>query len=122
MKIRIKGASVRVRLSKSEVDRITTDGLIEEATPFINGTFVYALQRTNEGDQLSAGFESDRMTMYVPAGLIEDWATNSIISIDTTQALDDGRELYLLLEKDFQCLDHTTEDQSDNYINPNKNC
>jgi len=27
-----------------------------------------------------------------------------------------------LLEKDFVCLDHTTEDQSDNYENPNTTC
>ena len=28
----------------------------------------------------------------------------------------------LLIEKDFVCLDHTLEDQSDNYANPNKVC
>jgi len=27
-----------------------------------------------------------------------------------------------LVEKDFICLDETTEDQSDNYENPNKTC
>jgi len=27
-----------------------------------------------------------------------------------------------LVEKDFQCLDHTLEDQSDMYHNPNKTC
>ena len=30
--------------------------------------------------------------------------------------------LYLLIEKDFACLDHSSEDQSDNYENPNKTC
>ena len=32
--------------------------------------------------------------------------------------LGDGNELYLLLEKDFQCLDNSIEDQTDNYENP----
>jgi len=30
--------------------------------------------------------------------------------------------LYLLLEKDFVCLDETHEDQADNFENPNKTC
>lgn len=28
----------------------------------------------------------------------------------------------LLIEKDFVCIDNTTEDQSDNYPNPSLNC
>jgi hypothetical protein len=30
--------------------------------------------------------------------------------------------LYLLLEKDFVCLDETMESQNDHYENPNKTC
>jgi hypothetical protein len=30
--------------------------------------------------------------------------------------------LFLLVEKDFVCLDNTVEDQSDNYPNPNAVC
>jgi hypothetical protein len=32
--------------------------------------------------------------------------------------MENGKELFLLLEKDFVCLDETIEDQSDNYPNP----
>jgi hypothetical protein len=32
----------------------------------------------------------------------------------------EDNSLYLLVEKDFVCLDETSEDQSDNYENPNK--
>ena len=38
------------------------------------------------------------------------------------QALSNGKELFLLVEKDFVCLDNTFEDQSDNYPNPNAHC
>ena len=34
----------------------------------------------------------------------------------------DGKQLFLLIEKDFVCLDETIEDQSDNYENPSKTC
>jgi hypothetical protein len=33
-----------------------------------------------------------------------------------------AQELFLLIEKDFVCLDNTFEDQSDNYPNPNAVC
>lgn len=122
MKIRIKGNSVRIRLSRSEVARITTVGYVEERTQFVNNAFIYALQRTDEGTELSADYEAGKMTMHVPKSLIQDWDVNDIITFDNHMKISDTEELYLLLEKDFQCLDQTTEDQTDNYINPNKTC
>jgi len=122
MKIRIKGASVRLRLSKSEVARLVHEGLVEEETPFGSSIFRYAVQKAVSGDQLSAAFEGANMIMYVPQSLIHDWDTNSLISIEANMSVGDRGSLYLLLEKDFQCIDQTTEDQSDNYINPNQIC
>jgi hypothetical protein len=122
MKIRIKGPSIRLRLSKSEVHQLVHEGRLEEATPFAGKNFVYALQKTDDGDALSANFEGDIITMYVPQQLIQGWDTNTLVTIDAHMPLPKGDSLYLLLEKDFQCLDKTEEDQSDNYINPNKTC
>jgi hypothetical protein len=122
MKIRIKGASLRLRLSKSEVATIVHQGLLTEETPFGASTFRYSLARVEDGNQLSAGFEDGNITMYVPESLIKDWDTNSLISIEGNMPVGADKNLYLLLEKDFQCIDQTTEDQSDNYINPNQSC
>ena len=44
MKIRIKGNSVRVRLTRSEVDHFAETGYLEESTEFGNSHFLYALQ------------------------------------------------------------------------------
>ncbi len=122
MKIRIKGASVRFRLSRSEVAQLVHEGLIEELTPFGNATFSYALQRQENGSALSATFENGKITMMVPQSLIAGWDTNNLVTIDNYMPTGNGTDLYLLLEKDFQCIDATTEDQSDNYINPNQAC
>jgi hypothetical protein len=122
MKIRIKGASVRLRLSRSEVAGLLREGRVAEATPFVKGTFRYEVMKTSEGEQLSAGFEDGCITMYVPEALIMGWDRNDLVSIDGHMPLGNGDSLYLLLEKDFQCLDHAGEDQSDYYINPNKSC
>lgn len=122
MKIRIKGASVRIRLSRTEVARLVQDGYLEESTPFGAATFKYALQRTATGEALTGDFKQDCITLYVPQILIADWDTNNTVSIDSRMPVEENATLYLLLEKDFQCLDAVDEDQSDNYINPNNSC
>ncbi len=122
MKIRIRGNSLRIRLSKSEVYQLAGEGYLEEQTSFGNNALIYALQTTLNGEQLSAGFVDNKITMYVPQTLTKDWPVNSNVGFDAKMPLADGSSLSLLLEKDFVCKDATTEDQSDNYENPNKIC
>jgi len=123
MKLRIKGNSIRIRLTKTEVDRISSEeGYLEEETSFGNTHFIYALQQVGTGNELSASFEGNKITMFVPAALTNGWPQNSVVGFETNVPLEENKSLYLLLEKDFVCLDHTNEDQSDNYENPNKVC
>jgi hypothetical protein len=121
MKLRIKGNALRIRLTKTEVSKLAETGYLEEQTSFPNDQFIYALQRTDAAT-LSATFESNKITMFVPASFTQDWPANNIVGLDTKMPLPGDESLYLLIEKDFVCLDHTTEDQSDNYENPNKTC
>lgn len=121
MKLRIKGNSLRIRLTKTEVSKLSDTGYLEEQTSFPGNRLIYALQRT-EADELSATFEADKITMFIPALFTKDWPANNIIGLDAKMPLPGDDSLYLLVEKDFVCLDHTTEDQSDNYENPNKTC
>ena len=121
MKLRIKGNSLRIRLTKTEVSKLAQTGYLEEQTSFSNNLFIYAVQKTDAAD-LSATFENNKITIFVPASFIEDWVGNSIVGLDTKMPISQTESLYLLIEKDFVCLDETNEDQSDNYNNPNKNC
>jgi hypothetical protein len=121
MKLRIKGNSLRIRLTKTEVSKLADTGYVEEQTRFPNNEFTYALQRTDE-EKLSATFEANKITMFVPDSFTKDWPVNNIVGLDTNMHLTETESLYLLLEKDFVCIDHTTEDQSDNYENPSKTC
>ena len=122
MKLRIKGNSIRFRLSKSEVSKLAVTGYLEEHTSFGDKQFVYALQTAESAIELSATLDPNKMTMIVPHKLVKDWPYNNVVGFDVTKLLPGGNGLYLLLEKDFACIDHTTEDQSDNYENPNKIC
>lgn len=123
MKLRINGNSIRIRLSRTEVERLGEDGYLEEHTEFGGSTLAYALQSRQGISGLQAGFENGKITMYIPAGLPTPWATNDIVGYNNTIQLGNGRQLYLLLEKDFKCIDNTmNEDQSDNYPNPHETC
>jgi hypothetical protein len=112
MKIRIKGNSLRYRLTKTEVDCICKDGYLEEKTCFGNNELIYALKLYNEND-LSAGFENNKITLFMPYAFAKEW-----IETDRVGYENKNQDLYLLIEKDFKCLDDVAEDQSDNYPNP----
>jgi hypothetical protein len=58
--------------------------------------------------------------MHIPASFIRNWPENDTVGIHATMPFFEDGSLYLLVEKDFVCLDETTEDQSDNFENPNK--
>ena len=121
MKIRIQGNSVRLRLSRTEVELLCTEGYIQENTVFGSSAFSYAVKQDSLLDELTAAFHDNRITMYVPAAFLENWAKNSIVGLDARMQVGNDKELYLLIEKDFKCLD-AAEDQSDNYDNPNQTC
>jgi hypothetical protein len=116
MKIRIKGNSLRYRLTRSEVERFTAEGYIEETTHFGKSSLLYSLQKTSAED-LSASFENNSITLHMPHQMANEWATTDTVGFENKK---DG--LYLLIEKDFRCLDNVAEDQSDNYPNPNGVC
>jgi hypothetical protein len=112
MKIRIKGNSLRYRLTRSDVNTIIKEGRLEEHTEFGNQTLAYALQ-TIPGYDLSAEFNDNTITLFVPHSMIEQLANTDEVGFENEQG-----KLFLLVEKDFTCLDNVAEDQSDNYPNP----
>lgn len=118
MKLRIEGNTVRIRLSKAEVEKLTTSKYIEERTSFGNIIFVCALQSKQRGKELTADFDGNKMTMFVPLALLKDWATNEVTGFEAQMKVSATESLHLLLEKDFKCLDKKPEDQSGKYDNP----
>jgi hypothetical protein len=112
MKIRIKGNSLRYRLTKSDMYRLSHEGYLEDKTDFGDRQLVYVIQKTN-GRELSAFFNDNVICLQVPGKMIDELDSTSRTGFDGKQG-----NLYLLVEKDFTCLDNVDEDQSDNYPNP----
>lgn len=112
MKIRIKGNSLRYRLTRTDVERFAQEGYLEETTDFGPARLTYALQNTAAG-QLWAYYEHHTITLYMPDWMRKEWTTTDTVGFESTES-----DLHLLIEKDFKCLDNVAEDQSDNYPNP----
>lgn len=121
MKLRIKGNSLRFRLSRSEVEAFGKTGKVAETVnfgPTEQDGFCYAIEKTT-GNEISASFVAGNMTVSVPEGLANRWVGSDEVGIEGSEKLDDQTELHILIEKDFVCRtapEH--EDQSDNYPHP----
>ena len=122
MKIRIKGNSVRYRLTRKEVEDFCRTGRVQEQTEFAEGTFTYALQQRDDISELTAGFAANTITLYLPKRASADWDSSDRVGFSNSADWNDPDTLSLLVEKDFTCIDNTVEDQSDNYPNPNAAC
>ena len=118
MKIRIKGNSVRFRLTKTEVERFCKEGIYEETTLFASNTLIYTLKGKTGIKELEADFLENRIIIYMPEEELLTWANSDKVGYSNSVDWNDTSSLSLLVEKDFTCLDNTVEDQSDNYPNP----
>ena len=94
MKVRIKGNSLRYRLSMSDVAKFGRDGYIEEMIDFGKTQLAYALQR---GPTLSleAEFMNNKITIFMPYSWADEWIKTDRVGFDH------NGPLYLLIEKDF---------------------
>ena len=123
MKIRIKGNSIRLRLTQTEITNFGEQGLLEEKTEFINGAvFSYTLQTRYDIDNLEAAYSDNCITVFVPQAMAREWSNTDKTGFENKMNMGDGKHLFLLIEKDFVCLDNTFEDQSDHFPNPNAVC
>ncbi len=118
MKIRIKGNSVRFRLTKTEVETFSKTGSYAEITHFKSKALTYALIAKDGITELEADFVDNTITIYFPKSEQEGWAASNQVGFSNSVDWNDSSALSLLVEKDFTCLDNTVEDQSDNYPNP----
>ncbi|WPY99832.1 DUF7009 family protein [Christiangramia sp. OXR-203] len=117
MKIRIRGNSVRYRLTKNEVEQLCTKGSIEEITNFPNLDFAYEVKVATT-EQLNIHFANNKISLEISDSLIENWETNNRVGFSHTLVTSNGKTIDILLEKDFTCLEDRGEDESNNYPNP----
>lgn len=121
MKLRIRGNSVRIRLTRSEVDRLGSGERVEQTTQF---SMVASLKSSVESTPRVAAplveFAGSTLCVLLPTDQVRRWATSDQVTIDATQDAGAGALLQILVEKDFECIHSRAEGNTDAYPNPNE--
>ena len=120
MKIRIRDNSIRLRLTRGEVDVIHKNGIVIATTGFPGGRELrYALESSPASVAPAAFYSENEIKVRLPETVVQAWATTEQVSIGGEQVLDDGEKLTILVEKDFACLaPREGEDESDMFPHP----
>ena len=119
MKLRIKGNSIRLRLTQGEVQRIGAGQEVREEVGFGTGTFAYTLTVDASIPAVDAQFYGQEIQVRIPAGQATAWAHSDQVGMEESVPGSEGQWLHVLIEKDFQCLhQRPNEDESDHFKNP----
>lgn len=119
MKLRIKGNSIRMRLSQGDVKTLQELGEVWDSTQFPSmRSFKYGIV-SSAAPEIHVRTADFRIRLDVPLYQLEKWFDPAEVTISNELQLPGDKKLEILVEKDFQCL--TTrpgEDESDLFPNP----
>lgn len=118
MKIRIKGNSVRMRLSQKDVRELDEKGHVLETTQFPNGEFFDYSIVIEPVRHVRAFVLENGIQVVLPEESERTWAGSDEVSVSAALDLPEGGQLAVLIEKDWTCLADRTEDESDLFPNP----
>ncbi|HEU4617312.1 MAG TPA: hypothetical protein VFV10_04690 [Gammaproteobacteria bacterium] len=121
MKLRIRGNSVRLRVSQTELDAMAQRGFTEDRIRFGPGSELVYRLAVAPGGGVSAELAGTRVCVSIPRAEFERWLAPSEVSIRAEQPIGQDERLAILVEKDFECLQpREGEDASDLFPNPAK--
>ena len=118
MKLRLRGNSLRLRLTKTEVVDLVKVGWVEEALyagPGPADWFRYRLETSSAHDTMQSRLDPKALIVVVPATAAAEWAETTTVGLYAEMPWG----LKIAIEKDFRCLDTTRqEDESDAFDHP----
>ena len=121
MKLRIRGNSIRIRMTQAEVARLASAGVVEEAVQFTASSadrLIYVVETSTELADPRAWISGQRIGITLPKQRALKWAETGEVGIEHLQPITDTSDLRIVVEKDFRCLQsRLDEDESDNFPN-----
>jgi hypothetical protein len=121
MKLRIKGNSLRLRVSRSDLARFLDTGSLEDTVYYGRETgaeLTYALVLDPSRQAVDVESASHRVAVILPEEPARQWAATEQVGISANVDIGARGTLFVLIEKDFACLDRSHEDNSDSFPNP----
>ncbi len=124
MKLRIKGDSLRLRVSPSEMNCLVSTGRIEDTVHFgasPEARLTYALESAvtvePAPDRISVRHTPTEVAVLIAKTQISEWAAGPAVGMYGKVKVGD-RQLEIAVEKDFACLDGEESQNQDTFPNP----
>jgi hypothetical protein len=125
MKLRIKGNSLRLRLTRSELAKLLDVGHIEETihfSPEEQSRLTYSLRVEPDLTSATLRYQRPEVVAVLPTKEATTWARDNQVGIYATVDLGPRGTLDLIVEKDFACVDGSDADNLDTFPNPTGIC
>jgi hypothetical protein len=122
MKLRIKGNSLRLRVSRSEVASLLKRNRLEETihfAPQVNAQLTYALEQSASTNSPTIQYTENNVTLLIPVEQANTWCLSDQVGIVERLSMGSYGFLDVLIEKDFACLDRNDKENEDTFPNPN---
>lgn len=120
--MRIRGNSIRLRLSQEEVKQLATSGHVGQSIQFgpeESQQLHYEIITQDGNAGIHAEFSGHEISVFIPRSQAKAWAETDEVSLSQHQLISSQESLQILIEKDFKCMiDRPDEDESDLYPNP----
>jgi hypothetical protein len=115
MKIRFTNNSIRIRIRKSELERLQEEHLIEERIGLPDGTnFTFSLV-VQEGEEVKVRHKHAFFSVSIPKVMATPWMTTEQVGIESRHPLSGDQQLHILIEKDFPCAHQPHQDRTDTF-------
>ena len=119
MKLRIRGQSIRFRLSPNDIDTLGRGETVQETLHFgAETSFVYGLA-PSDIPHVAIDAAGARLLVLCPRTMVTTLVETDNVGFEHTISGAGHPGLTVLVEKDFQCLIPRGEDDGNTFPNPN---
>jgi len=121
MKLRIKGSSLRLRLTRGEVSQLQESGAVSEEVRFGGSTALgYRVLNDPDISVITASYINNIIEIRIPRPIVQRWSATDEVTLSRDQPNSAG-ELRIVVEKDWACLaPREDEDESDHFPHPER--
>jgi hypothetical protein len=121
MKLRLKGSTLRLRVTRSELARLQAGQRIEETVLFPNSSdtsLSYTLEVGSHSQPVEVAFASHQIVVSISEDQLTIWSGEHQVGTYASLPVTENTNLEVAIEKDFACLDLSHADNQDTFANP----
>ena len=121
MKLRLKGSTLRLRVTRSELVRLQAGQRIEETVLFPNSSDAslrYTLEVGSHSQPVQVAMLSYQIVVSISEDQLTSWSGEHQVGIYASLPVSEETNLEVAIEKDFACLDLSDRDNQDTFANP----